>query len=98
MNPKISKKIIIVLPFGLLIGIVLLYFFARSNSRPTTIALPLLKSTPTPAEQVAIPSLVATHEIIVIGDELDLVEKDLEVARKEDRRLIPPSFVLDLGF
>lgn len=92
-----KKKIIFVLPLILIVSLVIIYFISRNKTLPTSISLPNPKVVPSPTLTLPIPSPTPALDLTNIEGDLKNIQKDLNVVKNEDRRLIPPSFLLDLG-
>jgi len=86
----------IFLAAAFLLGMILIFSFVKRRSSEVAIFLPLPKSEPS---RLALPSPTSTiaPEILQIENDLSLIENDIGKLKKEDRRLVPPSFVFDLN-
>lgn len=91
-----KKFLMIFLAVAFILGVITLVLFSKKKDLMTSISLPLLRSTPTP---LATPSATITNtpQLSELENDLLAIEKDLEKMKKEDTRLVPPTFIFDLG-
>jgi len=78
-------------------GVVILILFFQKRLPETSINLPFLNDTPTPAMVASGSAAAVFSQLPGLNDDLTAIEQDLEKMRKEDTRLIPPSFIFNLG-
>ena len=93
----IKKFLMIFLTVAFISGVVILILFFQKRLPETSINLPFPKSSPTPTIVLSGPALTIAPQLPGLNDDLTAIEQDLEKMRKEDTRLIPPSFIFNLG-
>ena len=90
------KKILPIFLF-LLFGVaLLLLFFSQKNKSAFFTSVPLPTSEPTPGE-IALPTPTSSPELVVLESDLSWMQEDIRKLSNEDTRLLPPSFIFDLG-
>lgn len=92
-----NKHLLILLPIAFVIGILLILVIYRFSSSSTSISLPVTGLNLIPTEIQLLPTPTIPPDLINLGNNLDSIEKDINSVKKEDRRLIPPEYILDLG-
>lgn len=92
----VKKFLMIFLAVAFILGVITLVLFSKKKDFATSISLPLLRSTPTPLATTSA-TITNTPQLSELENDLLAIEKDLEKMKKEDNRLVPPTFIFDLG-
>lgn len=93
----IKRLLMIFLVFAFIAGVVAILFLFGKKATETSVSLPFLKGTPTPEVAPSGPTPVNTSQLLEIDSDLTMIETDLSKMKKEDKRLIPPTFIFVLG-
>lgn len=93
----VKKILMIFLPVVFILGVLALVFFFQKKLPETSVSLPFVNDTPTPTVVASGSAAAVSSRLSELNDDLSAIEQDLEKMRKEDTRLIPPSFIFNLG-
>jgi len=93
----IKKFLMIFLPLVFIFGVLALVLFFQKKLPETSVSLPFMNDTPTPTMVASGSAAAVFSQLPGLNDDLTAIEQDLEKMRKEDTRLIPPSFIFNLG-
>lgn len=93
----VKKILMIFLPLVFIVGVLALVLFFQKKLPETSVSLPFINDTPTPMMVASGSAAAVSSRLPGLNDDLTAIEQDLEKMRKEDSRLVPPSFIFNLG-